>query len=274
MKHKPIQFIVLAILQALTPFSNVALACWNYHQSPLWVIQHMLASGTWSSLFFFALGPLTGVAILTVRGWSYAIICASALWCMVANLLAWHAHPEMVSVRLLLSVEALPVLLLGYFLAPTTRALFFHPSIRWWEVKPRYEFLCGTVCHRGAEELIAITRNISQGGVFLQTESELVRGETLMLELVHDGEQIRVPTRIVYRMTEQNGYGAQFVHTPTSRRQVRRLTQALERARVSRIPARRNLVRETSDLAVKLTQGKFLFPRLSPHAEKKIRSQH
>ncbi|MFN8792498.1 MAG: PilZ domain-containing protein [Bdellovibrionales bacterium] len=117
----------------------------------------------------------------------------------------------------------------GYFLMPTVRRLYFDPRLRWWETQPRYktDFQCQV--ERGGGRYWVEIRNISEGGAFLQTSEIFSAGENLKIFFKDSQGVIALAGEVVYRrMMEPAGYGFKFDKPSTKEPRLKALIRKLE----------------------------------------------
>lgn len=232
MKTKPWPIVILALIQLMAPLSNVLFSAWL----------HQISVARYLSLFFetrsaleltefFGIYAVTAFAIFSVRSWSYPVFLAIMGWTFYRNYQSWQAHPDIFTVPMMLTVHAVNLGLVSYFLLPAVRAAYFNPKLRWWESKPRYRIdllgqlvphqgiLSGSECH---------ILDISEGGVLIKSNAKLTVGDNLQLKFSFFSLHFALPAKIVHQGGSQfQGYGLQFVAlSREQKRQIRNLTRA------------------------------------------------
>lgn len=191
MKKRPWQILLLAAMHALSPISAFFIGAWRMDLSP-WAYSLFLRSeDSWTLVQHFALYPLGGLAIYSMKRWSYLVFLSVMAWSF------WkHSQMGLPVIRLAL-VYSINLGLVTYFMIPAVRRAYFDSRIKWWESQTRYEFSVPAIVRGsdGQDHPIALL-DFSQGGVFARWDSEKSAPEAqtrLRIEVSLGGDLLRVP---------------------------------------------------------------------------------
>lgn len=266
MKTRPWPLVVLAFLQLMAPIGNILLSAWLSKMEPMDYTSTLFQMPPAVILSFFAPMPIAAFAIYKMRKWSYPLFSGAILWEMGATYLEWKSHPGAVPTSLVLALYALDLAIVGYFLLPSVRKVYFDRRIRWWETRPRYEIALGARVDQNACEADCIVQNISEGGAFVTATTPLSTHKTVFLRFSILTLHYELEGKIVHARTVnlgQHGYGVEFTHSSDTARQVKMLTTGLEKMGIRRNPPRVSLVREFIDWMVPLVStGKGWVPEI------------
>lgn len=265
MLKRPIQIIVVAILQFLSPITNLLIASYVNHATP-WLIAH----SAWLTLTpggrfrFFFLGPLLGFSIYTIKRWSvpFAMICV--VYMIYENVALWLHAPGHISAVATFGISFLNACLIVYLLLPPVRSFYFSRQLRWWESKPRYRATSTCTLIRNGERLPASIINVSLGGIYLDAHSPLEKGESIIVETNWETGSVTVAAEVVHKapLGAALGCGLRFNHT----RQTMQLTKKyLHQLEINKVPCsrtKRDWKREVTELKENLKHGKGWVPEV------------
>jgi hypothetical protein len=129
------------------------------------------------------------------------------------------------------------ILVVGYFLIPAVRALYFDPRLRWWETKPRFSVdievkffnisqtpdLLAKNDDRDsdASPLDAVyfghTANFSETGLFIKSNFVPRDHDVIELLFFYEGVEYRFSGTVILHHTHQtHGFGVKFLHDDAS----------------------------------------------------------
>lgn len=206
MKNRPLLFIVLSLLHLIEPLIKIF-----YFKAqtgfPFSLIMENIVQidGAKSFFDFWLLFPLAGVALISVRKWSYPIfvgVQAYSIW----NHLAYTSYtwpyvaknPHLFSLMIL----SINVMIILYFMLPDVRRPFFDKDIRWWEHRVRYNMSFPISFTKGDPNKLydAQVLNISLSGAFLDYQEHHVSvGDLIRVICVYEGESALVNAEVVSR---------------------------------------------------------------------------
>lgn len=269
MKKRPWPIVLLAWCQILAPISNVLFSAWLFKMTPKEYLSAMFYNESLLEIAdFFLTLPLAGLAIYSVKKWSYPFFMAIMAWTVYYNFDTWKHSQGVISLPILLAAYALNLGITGYFLIPAVRAAYFNPRLRWWESKPRYYInFAGEIEGKFGKKDCTIV-NISEGGAMVQTSEDLEPGSTFTLMLTPLQTPVFFKAKIVYRSTaDTHSYGAQFVHNPESLDVARKMVRGYDLLGAERRPERGDWMAEFLEWAnVLFKTGKGLVPDVPAHA--------
>jgi len=220
MEHKPWPLIILAFIHIIEPITKINFYSLYYQLTPLEVVLRVYQSNTAIQIFeFFLLFPIAGLALFAVKKWSYLVFFIAEIWVLTINfsyLNDLYQTNQMMMLGFFVSFTILNLVFVSYLLLPAVRNAYLHPRTRWWESKPRYSvnFDC-----KVDGKSIGTIRNISSGGVFIETDSKLLIKSKLMIEfnLSIESETVKIRTRSFvlnkFEINNTQGYGAKFIET-------------------------------------------------------------
>ncbi len=224
----------------------------------------VLRNKTWLQLAdIFLLLPIAGIAIYSVKKWSYPVFISIIGWTIYSNYEVWRAHPDTMTLPVTLFTYGANLAIVSYFLIPAVRAAYFNPRLRWWENKPRYKVNLEGMIKGAFGETPAEVVNLSEGGAFVSTSAELQPEDKVDLHFNVFDRVFGIEGRVVYRLGSRNAYGVQFILTPEIYANLKRVTQGLERMGVQRQPEKVLLYQSLREWAKTLvTTGKGLVPEI------------
>jgi hypothetical protein len=251
MHRKPWPLLVLAIIQFLSPLSDVLIGAHLLQLNPIQYLALLYKTNTWTDLIeLLFLAPLAGVSVLTVKKWSYPVFMVCVGLMAYSNFEAWRAYPEIISFSVLLSSFSLNILLVSYFLLKEVRSLYFNPRLRWWESKPRYTVKETVFLKVKNREIESILINISEGGALLATSANLDPKTEIQFHFKFMGYDLLLKGEVVYRFAQVSSsgvgsgkkfkyqYGIQFVFTQAIYKKTKKLIRAFELLELERRPER------------------------------------
>ena len=218
MKYKPQIVIALAVLLMMEPIIKVLFFKASFGFEWDIIIQNIFALGGIKNIFnFWFLFPLSGIAILIYRKWSYIcflILQAYSLyihltyesytWPYISKQPTTHSY-VMVAISLFLAV---------YFILPEVRKPYFVKNMRWWEQAPRYKTQLSCLIHFQGD-MTHETRilNISRTGCFVEGMGSVELSSIVNLSIPEIGDDMLVTSKVVshHQFNGVKGVGMQFV---------------------------------------------------------------
>ena len=232
MNKKPRILVILALLHFLAPVGNMALNALVARQG---ILNYFLNWGDWSYLSLnwpLMVSPLVaGWAIYTCKKWSFYVYLGSISLLFYYSYQGYLSKSGIVGIGPLLFIYATNILVVGYFLIPAVREVYFDPRLRWWESQPRYN--CDFACEFFEEDkkYQGIVTNISNSGLFLKSEETPKDQSMIRVEFSFEQPEKQVFVGKVVYHDKQNrfGLGIQFQHDRASLARIRKLTKLLDR---------------------------------------------
>lgn len=212
MSRRPWPLIIIAILHVIAPVGNITFSAFlsGVGFNVYW--RALLMPMNRGTLLIFTVVPITGaILIYMCKRWSYYVYIALMA---IPFYFSYQEYLEkstpMVAAALVL-FYVINIFVVGYFLLPTVRQIYFDPRLRWWETKPRYkaDFQC-QVELQGEQHWVEI-KNISEGGAFLETPANLPMNLAIKIYFKDSEGVIALNGNVVYRRsTIPVGYGFKF----------------------------------------------------------------
>lgn len=212
MKKRPWPIIILALFHIVAPLGNILVNSWLAKVDLTYYIHVLLAPENRMTLLVFTVVPLIGAVLIYIcKKWSYIAYIALMTIPFAYSLISYMKSATIPMTIALVLFYIVNMLVIGYFLLPAVRRLYFDPRLRWWETKPRYkaDFQC-QVEHEGQQHWVEI-KNISEGGAFLETSSHFSEGTKLKIFFKDAHGVLHLDGEVVYkRMQAPIGYGFKF----------------------------------------------------------------
>lgn len=218
MYKKPLLFIILACAHMIEPLIKIIYFKLSTSFSFHTVITNISQAQSLREVFdFWFLFPIGGLALISVKKWSYPIFVGVQAYSIYAHLTyekySWPYMSEMpfVSSLALLFMNALIIV---YFALPHVRRPFFDRSLRWWETKKRYPVripVSFTIKGTG-ENVEGDILNISQTGVFISSDLDFNVNTPVELTLNYKEFQMSIDglVRSRHSFQEEHGLGIKF----------------------------------------------------------------
>lgn len=206
MKNRPLIFIFLSLLHLVEPLIKIFYFKAQTGFSYSLIMENIVQIDGAKSFFdFWLLFPLAGIALISVRKWSYPIfvgVQAYSIWNhLFYTSYTWPyvaKNPHLFSL-LILSVN---VMIMLYFMLPDVRRPFFDKDIRWWEHRVRYNLSFPISFSKGDPNKLydADVLNISLSGAFLNYQGHHISvGDLIRVICVYEGESAIVNAEVVSR---------------------------------------------------------------------------
>ena len=191
MKHRPWAIIILALFHVVAPIGNILVNAWLAKVSFGYYLQALMAPENRVTLLIFIVVPLLGAVLIYIcKKWSYLAYFALMTIPFGYSLFSYFKNATLAMTVALVLFYIINMLVIGYFLSPSVRRLYFDPRMRWWETKPRYKAdFQSQVEFNGQQHWVEI-KNISVGGAFLETASDFPEG-TLLKIFFKDSAMLR-----------------------------------------------------------------------------------
>jgi hypothetical protein len=173
--------------------------------------------GIVSNFEFWALFPLAGYALLSVRSWSFFFFISLQAYSLFAfftyEKFTWPyvaETPHISSTLLLIFNSAL----VFYFMAPANRRPFWNKTRNLWRNTSRYATSLRTQYKLGSNKITTTVTNISETGAYFTTTKSLPIGHKMQIDIPINGE-VKSIDAIVRRSQDTAhekyfGYGIEF----------------------------------------------------------------
>jgi hypothetical protein len=231
MRTKPWPIVILAVCHFLAPLVNILIASELQSLTVSRYVDLLLKHETFlENLAFFTFFPIAGFAIYSFRKWSYPVFLVVSGWSFYVNYESFSTSPGVYTLPMLIGFYLANFVLVGYFLLPEVKTVYFDPSVRWWESQPRYEItLDASLKSAGEEANPGRILNIARGGIFLQTPKSLKAGQRLIVAFEFGKLKLEVPGEVVHLdRVDATRYGIRFVDlNRVTQIQLRKLISAI-----------------------------------------------
>lgn len=275
MSKKPWAIYVLAILQFAAPVVSLVM---NAALSDISIGRYLqiLMSEPPAELFgYFGVPVLAGLAIWSVRLWSFPVFIGALGFGAYSNFMEWKAYPDAIPAWLLATVYVFNIAMVTYFLIPQVRRVYFDRRVRWWQTVPRYTLEFDALCSREGKEIPIQVKNLSMGGIFFASDSQFHTGDHLTFRFSLFSQPYEFRGEVVHLMEGKTGYGVRFNHTRETAKLIKRLAGGLDALRVPRRPEYSTLERHVGrskevahEIVHFLRTGEGLIPHLPPSEKK------
>ena len=219
MKHRPLPFVILAILHLIEPLLKIAYFKATTHFPVMEIIENISHLNATRAVFeFWFLFPIGGIALLGVKRWSYPVFVSVQMYSIYSHLsyeaFTWpyaSSTPQWPSLFIL----ACNVAMIIYFLLPEIRKPFFNKEDRWWEHRERYSIRipCSYTLSSGNALKDAEVLNISHSGAFITLpEAEEICGEKMIINITFLNDNICLNAKVIsyHEFDDELGFGVAF----------------------------------------------------------------
>ena len=231
MKQRPWPIIILAIAHFLAPIGN------------LFISSYVNSIGIWENLrdrfqpenlgdtfMFFLIPILSGWLVYLCKKWSYYLYLVLMSYMIISSTYFWYTQMGLISIWPLVFLYFVNVGVVGYFLIPAVRELYFDPRLRWWESKSRYYLEQDVEVISGEKKQSGALKNISETGAFVMMENPPQDESSALMVFENEGIHFEIPiTVILHDRMKEIGFGAKFLHTDESLKLTQTLTQKLQK---------------------------------------------
>ncbi len=267
---KPWPIIILSWIYFLAPIPNLVISSYLSGRSiPDYLMNF---SHPLKLIVFFTFFPIAGFAIYRVKKWSYPVFVIVMLWSFWVNFSSFSRYPENYPIFLLSIIYVVNFALVGYFLIPAVREVYFNPRLRWWESKPRYEVEIDVEIDLGFEKKKAKIKNLSMGGIFLEPEGSIEINTVGILRFAIKNYELNLEGKFLYcNPSVMSGYGVEFQNLSSKqKKELKKLTAELDRDGVKRRPERTTWGKNFKEWVTGvLSSGKGVVPEIPDHLKRK-----
>jgi hypothetical protein len=261
---RPIQILILALIQLFNPVVNTIINSMYYHLSFWHIVKAGWMMQSWDSRFtFFFLGPITAIAIYSVKKWSLPLAIACVGYVMYQNIDSYLMYKSSSLLALVVTLNLFQTALIVYLLLPRVRTIYTDAKVRWWESLPRY--IVNLACTIGSSEMSfpAETTNLSQGGAFLITRGALKTKDVITFTPDWLPSATPIQARVVYGSStgKNQGFGVEFLHTPETKHEIKTYVAHLRKTKTPTRIEPRHILTELKSLLKDLTRGEGWLPQ-------------
>ncbi len=178
---------------------------------------------TWSFWFLAFLGIATGYGFKEMTRWSWNLFLFTSFVIAYSNAFVLMRYSDAQNKWMVfLACIAFQIFLI-YRLGREIKVPYFLPKIRWWESNPRFKASIPVRFERENDGFSGDILDLSLGGCFIKTRSDLRQSERLLVHFEIFGERFEVGGTVVWRstssVTHPKGVGVKFdVLLPTQKK--------------------------------------------------------
>ncbi len=269
MRVRPWPIIIIALIHILAPVFNIASSAYLNHVNSMDYLEYLLTNKNLIENAFWILLPvIIGFSILRFRKWSYFLLVIFTITVNFIFIHEWWTSP--IPLPTFLFLEAINIIILGYFLLPSVRNVYLKPSLRWWEQKPRYLVDLPILIETEETSAPGFIRNISEGGCLLETNLKFSQGDMPKISFEIFQKKFAMRTQIVHK--GRDGYGSFFIKVSPSQNELNKL---IDQFAVQGYPLRTEIptLKESFFQWLKsILKGKGFVPEVEAHPQDAIRS--
>ncbi len=215
---KPLSLYILAAALLLEPVMKILYMklqtgfTWDILLRTIFSIQ-----GSWANFEFWAIFPLAGYALISVKAWSFFAFVGVQLYCMYAYFtyekFTWPyvAETPHISSTFLLFFNFALIL---YFMVPANRRPYWNKARRLWRNTARYATNMQTFFQVGSDKIATTITNISETGAYFTSDKQFDIGHKMYVELPIEGgtKSLEAVVRRAQSTAHDsfNGYGVEF----------------------------------------------------------------
>ncbi len=159
-------------------------------------------------------GIIVGYGLKEMTRWSWNAFLINSIFITYTNGLIAVRYSESTSPLLSFVVSIGLLFLLMYQLGKEIKVPYFLPRIRWWEMNPRYKLVVPVKIERIGSEFEAEILDISFGGCFIKTRTDMAQNERISTHFSLFGESLVIQGTVVWRsqssVTHPKGVGVKF----------------------------------------------------------------
>lgn len=209
MRIRPWPIVIIACVCILAPLFNTMYSASLQQKDILEYFQIIFEyRPLWEICVWFVLPVLVGISILAFNNWSYYFFLAFMCVVLYFTYDQWQMYPEKFSVGLMVLTQFLNIIVIGYFLLPSVRMIYFKPQIRWWQQKPRFVCDIEGKVKIGDTESHCQIRNVSEGGVLLNTTTAIPENGIVSVKFTLMNCDVEAIGKTVHKGND--GYGIMF----------------------------------------------------------------
>lgn len=260
----------MAIAHILAPVGNFVLNAILAEAEILRYISVFFQPHNLQSQWIHLVGPIVaGIAIYMCKKWSFFIYIVAMTALLVASIFGYVQRAEQISLIGVALVYILNIGLVGYFLVPAVRQVYFDPRLRWWEALPRYSADFKAYILQGDRKVDAFVGNFSQSGMFVKSEFIPQDHAEVSIEILHEKAVYVLKGSVIHHQGQTLlGFGVKFSLDKAVTKNAKDLVSLLHaqgRLITTRLPGPEDSL--TAFLRDLFTRGKGIFPQANSRRE-------
>jgi len=213
MKKRPLVIKLIALGYLLTPVSFIV-QYFIFSKSSIFQASTWMTLLTPYKLSLIIIPPIVAFGVFKMRQWGWYLSLVHMFFILGNNTLSFLVGSRTPPWAIIIfSLVTLVVLLT--IVRKEIRAPYFNPKVRWWEAKPRYAMVMQVEMGNDRMKITGETFNISEGGMFMVSPSEVKIDEKFNINLMREKtDSIYCEGRIVWVNPSgealPQGFGFQF----------------------------------------------------------------
>lgn len=230
MKRRPWPLVLLALIHLMAPIGNIIVNSFLMNVTPLVYLKALLQPENLFHATIFLLIPTScAVCIYAFKKWSYQAYIALMAVPFIYSFWSWQRRPTTDSLIILCLFYAVNVMIVGYFLLPNIRSIYFNPRLRWWETKPRYAADFQSLIKQTDIQAQGLIKNISIGGFFVESVDKLSIDQEVLVTFTSSEKKYEVHAiPVFHRSTAPVGYGFRVSDEEAHRSELKKLVNQLK----------------------------------------------
>lgn len=230
MKRKPWPLIVLALLHLFAPVGNIIANSIFANVSIGTYMNALFHPDELLRTFIFLGIPVVGGALIYIcKKWSYYLYLLLMIFPFLYSYMSWQAQPTLQLGVYLIAFYLINLLVVGYFILPQVRQVYFDPRLRWWETKPRFKAEFETDFRWVDQKSKGEIKNLSEGGLFIETDLKMNTLGRIDVDFKYKDQMYALRGEIVYSKPSNGrmGYGISLSDEDKQVESVKRLINSL-----------------------------------------------
>ncbi len=232
MKRRPWLLIIIVWLHILAPIGNILMnTVYAGVELPHYLFLLIQPYNLHRFLIFVVTPILAGIMIYICKKLSYIIYILLMTVPVLYSAYTWYGsqnHQMFISVLLSYLVN---ILVVGFFMRSQVRKIYFDSRVRWWEAKPRFHADFKAEVASQAKRFEAQLMNLSDSGLFFQSEEELEHGDEVSIYFTAQDKDLELRGHVVYaRKDAVHGFGVKFDDYGNSKRDLNEILKRLEKS--------------------------------------------
>lgn len=230
MKRKPWPLIVLTLLHLFAPVGNIVANAIFANVSIAVYTRALFHPDELLRTFIFLCIPIVGgILIYVCKKWSYYLYLVLMTFPFCYSYMSWQAQPTVELGVYLIAFYLINLIVVGYFILPQVRQVYFDSRLRWWETQPRFKAEFETDFTWVDQKAKGEIKNLSEGGLFIETDLKMPAQSRIDIDFKYKEKRYALKGEVIYSRSSGTrvGYGVSLVNTDSSQDAVKELIKLL-----------------------------------------------
>lgn len=233
MRQRPWALVVLSVLHFAAPVGNIALNALVMKRDVLGYFAVAMSSEYLMKNWFIFVCPLiAGYAIYACKKWSFFVYLFAITILFSFSYTAYMSKASYIGIIPVLMIYFINIAVVGYFLLPAVREVYFNPRLRWWESLPRYRCDFEVLWNNEGESQATEGKvgNFSMNGLFLKSSKFPEDGAGILVQLkLENGQLIPFTGQAIHHgQQDAVGFGVKFSHSKESQAEAKKIVDVLD----------------------------------------------